>query len=423
MKFQTFAALAAVLTPFASVAGDSIETLASSVRGGTANLDVRVRSETVDQDNFDEEGDALTVRARLGYTTGRWNGLDGQLEYEGLTSLGSGDRFNSTGNGQADHPVVADPDVNELNQAWLRWSGLPQTTIQYGRQRIVLDNARFVGNVGWRQNEQTYGAASLTTRLIPRTTLTDAYVDYINSFRYWDFDPTANVNLKNDIDVSAHLVNAQVTVIGLALKLTAYGYLLDFRDTPAAPASRLFGDSRTLGVRASGAMRVRALTWSYALEFAGQRDYAGADSVTDADYWLAELALGRGALKFTLGHERLDGDGTYSFQTPLATAHAHQGWADQFLVTPLDGLGRRYASLSAGARKLSLTLTFHDFDSVRGSQDYGSEVDLLASLTVIENLVLSAKLARYDAEAYPATGTSSRTFDTTKSWLFAEYRF
>lgn len=423
MKFQTFAALAAAFMPLASVAGDPIDTLASSVRSGTANVDLRVRSETVDQDDFDDKGDAFTVRARLGYTTGQWNKLDAQLEYEGLTSVGGGHRFNSTGNGEADHPVVADPDVNELNQAWVRWSGLPQTTIKFGRQRIVLDNARFVGNAGWRQNEQTYDAALLTTRLIPRTTLTYAYVDNVNSFRYWDFDSTADVDLNDDIDVSAHLVNASVSVFDTALRVTAYGYLLDFHDAPAAPASRLFGDSRTLGVRASGAVPIAALTLSYALEFAGQQDYADAGSATDAGYRLAELALGRGAVKCALGRERLEGDGTYSFQTPLATAHAHQGWADQFLITPLDGLERRYVSLSAGVRKLSLTLTFHDFQSDRASVDYGSEVDLLASLTVIENLTVSAKLARYDAEAYPVTGASGRTFDTTKSWLFAEYRF
>jgi hypothetical protein len=422
MKIQTCLLIAA-LSPFATFASDPIETLPLSVRSGTPNIDLRVRSETVDQDNFEDKGEALTARARVGYTTGKWNALDAQLEYEGLTSIGSDHRFNSSENGQADHPMVADPDVNEVNQAWVRWSGLPQTTIKYGRQRIVLDNARFVGNAGWRQNEITYDAALLTSRIIPRTTFTYAYVSNVDSFRFFDFDPTAAVDLKDDIDVSAHLVNASGSVIDKTLQLTAYAYLLDFHDIPAAPAARLFGDSKTLGVRATGAVPIAAFTFSYALEYAAQRDYADAASGTDADYVLAELTLGYGRAKGTVGHERLEGDGTYSFQTPLATAHAHQGWADQFLITPLDGLERNYVSLTGGVQKLSMTLTYHDFQSDRGGADYGSELDVLASFTPIENLVLSAKLARYDADAFPTEGTPAQSVDTTTSWLLAVYKF
>jgi hypothetical protein len=42
------------------------------------------------------------------------------------------------------------------------WAGLK---LKAGRQRIKLDDDRWVGNVGWRQNEQTYDAARLQTNL------------------------------------------------------------------------------------------------------------------------------------------------------------------------------------------------------------------------------------------------------------------
>ena len=416
------AALAVALPGFA-VAADSLEQLGARVSGGKPNVELRVRSETVEQDNFDDDGRALTARARVGYTTAAWNALDAQLEYEGARSLGSDEHYNSSENGHTDRPMVADPDFDELNQAWIRWSGLPKTAIKYGRQRIVFDNARFVGNAGWRQNEATFDAALLSTQIIPRTTLSYARVTNVDSFRYFDFDPGAGVDLDNDLDVAAHLVNAAVSVIDQKLKVVAYGYRADFRRVPAGPVARLFADTQTFGLRATGAVPLHRLVLSYAAEFARQDDYADAASMKALDYSLLELGVAHGAWKLSAGRERLGSNGQVSVQTPLATAHAHQGWADQFLVTPVEGLERRYAGLGATVRKLTMALTYHQFDAARGGADYGDEVDLLASYALIENLSLSAKLARYHADQYPVAGTPPSSFDTTKSWVYAEYKF
>jgi hypothetical protein len=51
--------------------------------------------------------------------------------------------------------VVADPAFLAINRFALLNNSLANTTLTLGRQRIVLDDARFVGNGGWRQNEQT----------------------------------------------------------------------------------------------------------------------------------------------------------------------------------------------------------------------------------------------------------------------------
>ncbi|WP_246051607.1 alginate export family protein [Panacagrimonas perspica] len=416
-------ACAAALSPVLAWAADSAGQLGRNISGGKPNVELRVRSETVEQDSFDHDGEALTVRARVGYTTAKWNALDAQMEYEGARSIGSDEHYNSSENGHVDRPMVADPDFDELNQAWLRWTGLPQTTLKYGRQRIVFDNARFVGNVGWRQNETTFDAALLSTQLLPRTTLTYAWVSNVDSSRYFDLDPGPAVKLANDLNVGAHLVNASVAVVDRRLQLTGYGYLLDFHDAPVGPATRLYGDTQTYGLRATGAAPVQAMTVSYAAEFASQDGYADAVHSPSLHYSLLELVLVRGIFKATVGREQLDGDGAISFQTPLATAHMHQGWADQFLITPPGGLERCYVGLSANLRKLGLSLLLHDFESAKGNADYGDEVDVLVSYALVENLNLSAKLARYSADEYPVAGTPERTFDTTKSWVYAEYKF
>src|SRR5690606_16290967 len=116
----------------------------------------RVRYETVDQGTIAENADAVTARVRAGL----------ELKASGFAVLGEvestlaivGD-YNDTipGNGIEPFPTVADPENIELNRLQVSYMR-NGTGATIGRQRIVLDNARFVGNVGWRQNEQTYDA-------------------------------------------------------------------------------------------------------------------------------------------------------------------------------------------------------------------------------------------------------------------------
>ena len=75
--------------------------------------------------------------------------------------------YNSTRNGITDRPVVADPTGTDVNQALILYRGIDSTLIRAGRQRINLDNQRFVGAVGWRQNDQTYDGISLSNTSLP----------------------------------------------------------------------------------------------------------------------------------------------------------------------------------------------------------------------------------------------------------------
>ncbi|MGQ0501068.1 MAG: hypothetical protein ACT4P0_00435 [Panacagrimonas sp.] len=423
------------IAPLAATAADPLSNLPFNISGGTPNLDVSLRYEHVDQDNLKEEADALTVRTRLGYTTGKWNEIDGQIEYENLTILGEDD-FNSLTNGKTTFPVVADAKTSELNQGWIRYSGLPKTQIKYGRQRIIFDNARFVGNVGWRQTEMTYDATLLTSTLIPRLTFNYAYLTNINSFRFFDYDvnpdpAVVTLEADDDVDVKGHLINASLAAIEKKLVLTGYGYLLDFDVIPAGGGpARLFKDTQTIGLRATGAIPVAPFTFSYALEYADQQQYKDSLDTVDAAYTLIEAAVTYGKVKLTLGHETLEGDGVnHSFQTPLSTIHAFDGWADQFLITPLAGLVRSYAAINANLGQVGLMAVYHQFESDEDSIDYGDEIDLLASYKMIENLTLFAKYAAYSAEEFPTfvpatpPGSPPKTFDTDKLWLYAEYKF
>lgn len=384
--------------------------LAEAVAAGKPALELRLRAEHVDNESAAtlRDATATTLRARLGYTTGAWLGFAAGLEYEGVTALDKHDYNDGTaGSSQAARPVIADPAASELNQSWLRYSGIPGTTLQVGRQRLLLDNQRFVGNVGWRQNEQTYDGAVVVNKGVPGTELTYAYLHNVNGIVFTNFPLRAN------------LVNVSYTP-GSWLKAVLYGYWLDFEASNAGNRQ----DSQTQGMRLTGAPVLGGtVKLLYTAEYARQSEFEEASAAAQVDYWLGEAGATLGGAAVRLGYEVLGSNGgLYAVQTPLATLHAHDGWADLFLTTPAAGLRDAYASLAAKLGGLALAATVHRFSADFGGADYGDEFDLSVGHALDPQWSALLKVASYDAGASPAA-TFAGNVDTAKGWLQVEYRF
>lgn len=383
-----------------ATAAEPLENLRYAISGGSPNLDLRLRYEGVNQDNALEKADALTLRTRLGYTTGKWNQLDASAEYEGIAYAGDEQYDNNPAPtiGRAGYSIIPDPKGSELNQAWVRYTGIKDTVLKLGRQRLIFDNARWIGNVGWRQNEMTYDAYLLTNTSLPKTTVNYAYLSNANTIFFSDFQ------------LHAHLLNVAYVATPW-LKLSAYGYLLDF-DLDVA----IRQDTQTLGLRAAGEIEKGPGKLSYAVEYAQQSDYEDSVDTVDADYTLIEVGYGVKLIGGKLGYEVLgSNDGLYGLQTPLATLHAHVGWADQFLNTPATGLRNVYASLNGTAYNLAWLVRYHQWTADSGGADYGTEVDLQVTYPINDSLSVGAKYADYNADSF--------SVDTRKTWLSAEYKF
>lgn len=388
----------------ANAAADNKTSLTAALTHGQPTGNIRLRYEDISQDNALIDGQAFTLRTRLGYQTESWHGFDALAEYEGTHAIGGDDSYNSGApvlsntNNRTNFSTVADPTGNELNRAWLQYAGLGNTRIKLGRQRLIFDNARFIGNSGWRQNERTYDAISVVNKTLPNTTLTYAYLIQSNSRFY------------NDNKISSHLANLNWTASDL-LKLSAYGYFIDFRDNDRTRRVPNTPDHRVLGVRATGDYKIL----SYALEYADQSDYADSPSTVNADYYLAELGLDLGSIIPKVGYELLAGDGRFGFTTAFANNQPFLGWADIFVNTPPQGVRDAYASLTGQTGDFTLTAVYHDFESDAGSQNFGSEIDLLISKPITERLSLLFKYADFQAENFAV--------DTRRYWLQAEYAF
>ena len=115
----------------------------------------RLRHEAVVDGAFALDARATTLRLRAGLRFGRDDGFSALLEGEGIAS--AGDAHDSGANRGAGRPGVLDPEGAGLNQAWVAWKS-PALAATAGRQRLLFANQRWIGNSGWRQDEQTFDA-------------------------------------------------------------------------------------------------------------------------------------------------------------------------------------------------------------------------------------------------------------------------
>ncbi|MHB0766612.1 alginate export family protein [Stutzerimonas sp. NM35] len=379
-------------------------------------FDLRYRYEHVDQDNALRHANAQTLRTRIGVQTGSWYGLSALVEADNLSRLGKA-AYNNTRNGQTDYSAVPDPDGSEINQALLRYDHAQGSAV-VGRQRINLDNQRFVGGVGWRQNEQTYDGLLGQLKPIDGLALTYAYIDNINSIFGPEDNRFDNFTNPANIEGHSHLINAQYQAMP-ELTVTAYSYLLGLDNIASVNSAAMLGSlsSKTTGVRLNGAVQ----GVSYVLEYARQKDYADNPLELSSEYYLAELGYTIKGVALKGGMEVLGGDssgaGNRAFQTPLATKHAFQGWADTFLLTPADGVQDVYVGGSLPLFGGTLQLWYHDFRAERGSQQYGEELDISYSraIPLVKGLVATVKYAGYDADDF--------SVDTEKLWAQLQYSY
>lgn len=388
------------ISPAAFAENSFYEALSS----GKAKLDTRLRYETVESAkpgiNYTS---ALTIRTRLGYETGTLFKTKGYIEMSDNRIVGGVDNYTKPG-----HSTIADPEATRLNQAYLKTSPLEGLTATVGRQRIILDNARFVGNVGWRQTEQVYDAARIEYSIADFK----ADVSYL-----WDVHGIVSTNpalTREAQDILANL--SYKTPVG---KVTGYYYLNKNQEAL---------EIATTGLRFAGKMKAGEVGVNYQAEYAMQsaKAFRGAKD-KDADYFHGAFGASYKGFGLAAGYEVLGSDdATYGFQTPLATKHAFNGWADQFLVTKDYGLADTYIKLSGSVAGIKMAAIYHSYESVdsasagESSFDLGSEIDVVIVKPFAKKYKVGVKFADYSAAANTA---ELGYFDTTKYWAFAEMKF
>ena len=370
------------------------------LKDGTATLDVRYRLEQVDDDDALEKATASTIRTRLGFKTGMWNNLTAFVEMEDVRPIGD-DQFNSTTNGKTDYALVADPEGTELNRAWIGYKLNEQASFKLGRQRIVRDKGRLIGNVGWRQNEQTFDSITGNWKNSDWSVWGGWLARANRIFGDQHPDP-----VKRQFELQGYVGEAAWTSsIG---ELAVIAQFLEFENAPAI-------SHRNLGLRLLGKkMAGEKTTINYRVQYVDQDSYKDADSENQAEYIAFTGGVTVAKWNGSLNYELLSGDGSYAFMRPLATLHAYNGWADRFLNTPDDGLQDLFVALNRKIDKWSVGARYHSFDADEGNVDYGSEWGVIVKRHFSKRYLALFKFADYSGD-----GTLP---DTQKIWLSIEVK-
>ncbi len=357
---------------------------------GRVSLSGRYRFEYVDQQGITRSAKASTLRTRLGFTSGTLHGLSFKLEVEDVSVIGE-DTYNSTVNGNEDRPVVADPDGTEVNEAYVSVTTIPDTVVRAGREALKFDNLRFIGDVGWRQNNQTFDGVNVANTSLEGLRLIYGYVGNVNRI----FGEDSSVG-----DFKSNLQLFNISSTGLEdFTITSYIYLLDVKDSPGVSTANY-------GIRGYGERPLNeSLKLLYDAEYAFQQDYENNPVDYSVHYWRASSGLKFSDFKLSGGFESLGSDdGKAAFSTPFATLHKWNGWADKFLVTPETGLDDAYAGVEYARsdlceclEKASVAVVYHYFSAEEGSLKYGEEWDADLSVHFSRYFQFGLKYANFQS--------------------------
>jgi len=349
----------------------------------------------------------LTLRSRIAFKTAEYNGFSFYIQGHNVSY--AIDDFRYPGGGNPEYDVIADPDGSRIHQMYFDLKMFSNSKLRVGRQEILLDDVRLIGNVGWRQNGQSFDAVTFTNTT-NKNKLTLSYINQVNTI------------FLTSVDLDSLILINNTYKTGKDSFVTAFAYLLDTESTE--PTSR---DCGTYGLRVVDRLFDMKLDVTYAI----QEDYADGEG-HGGDMWnvlLTDKFIG--GTTFGLGLNRISGQNNNDrpFDTLYSTAHKYNGWADQFLATNggtlVNGLLDIYAQIKGKAMGGSWTLVYHDFDTTETGQGfeekYGTEFDGVFVKKINKNLKYLLKFAKYNAKSY--ADAINPTHDETVYWGRIIYTF
>ena len=425
-------------------------TFLESIKDGKPMTNFRLRYESVDQEAFQpapnatqklDTAHAFTLRSLIGWQTAPYKNFSFAAQLTDVHEFNhnfNDRRENLSEPGKANYANIVDPSFTDVNQLFVDWTGIKNTRMRLGRQQVNLDNVRFIGDIGFRQNMQVFDGVSVLNKSIPDTEIFAAHFDQVRQI---------NTELRQgDIEI----VNAKYR-ISPSESLVGYAYLVDVANlgqnngNPLAASTAAQGgnglgasqdlvktattdaSSKTFGLRLDGVRKIDD-NWKalYTTEYAKQTDYKDGSDLIDAHYF----KLGGGAMynswSVRIDHEKLSSnDGKYAFQTPLGTNHLFQGWADQFLATPRQGMEDTFVTVAGSIGKAKLQAEYHVFKSDEKFQSigklgdkYGTEFDASVMYPFTDKISGKLEYAKFnESDVYGGLSSAARKGDKEVVWV------
>ncbi len=383
--------------------------------GGSIRLRAEQASDGVLGVGKDQKGSWITQMSRLQVEGSSKEGLSLFLQIQDSRTWGGEDHAFPP-------PSVTDTGTDasanglDMHQAYVKIDDFlaPKGHAQIGRQEIIFDDARLVGNIGWIQNPQTFDAFRWTYQrenfnadvVAAQVIANDTHPTMVNVTS----DSTADTNdgafyaLHTSFKIAQGVINPFLYQVQKPLRLKPGGTVsFDHLQTIGAYIKQQFG--------------------AFGLIFQGgnQTGQVTAAKKHKANFYSLELKAKLSGLGFSLGQDQYSGDKvkgggeSNTFNALYATNHAYFGFMDKFLFTPSTGINDSYVKLSAPIAGAKLALNYHNFATASGSYDpnqsMGSEADLTLKIptkTVALQLGYSAYTGKGEVN-YGSTGDTTRS--------------
>ena len=222
-------ALGMVTAATAAEEGEA-EGIVDALIGGKPTLNVRGRIELAKQSSL-ERSESYTIRTRLGYGTKPWHGVRIYTNFENIAAATEKTYWHQAKTPPPNKTPIGDPPATEINEGFLEvkrpdWLG---SQLIAGRQAIAYDDARFIGDIPWRQNQQTFDAVEGRSSFgIDDLSVKYGWIGYVNRiFGGGGSNPNAR-----DFTSNSHVINVSYDAISQA-NISAFAYLLDLENSAA----------------------------------------------------------------------------------------------------------------------------------------------------------------------------------------------
>lgn len=318
-------------------------------------------------------------------------------------------------------PAIVDPKGTEVNQFHLTYQ-LEDINFLLGRQSITHGEQRFIGDLGFRQNDQTYDGLRVQTRFAENVSIDYSYITQVNRIFGDDAGRTlsrADIRHNNlsgqrpavqygDHKIEGHILHSEFSYFEyISLSTTA----IAVHNVDVAAFS-----NRSLHLKADFKRKHKRVRWFGSLAYAWQKKQQSQNKM-GIDYWQTELGAKIGQWQISGRYEYFGENGDEAFITPLATLHKFQGWTDQFINTPRQGLIDQSLRLFWRKRPYSIDIRYHDFKSVKGSTTIGDELNADFVFKVKRKHELKLRYAVFNA----GLKQTIRPNDIRKTFLMYSY--
>lgn len=384
---------------FAKDQTDNDSLIENYLQNTDIDLSFRVRNEQVER--RDQTAHANTVKFRIRSKTSISQNWRFEIELDHVETLSKAHHSDGVvANGKL---VIPDPEGTEINQLFLNIN-YESLQARLGRQKIAFSEQRFVGSVDFRQNDQTFDAISLKTSLMTSSQLDYAFITNVNrifgdnaspylapeDIRFEDLAGIRPAGLRGDHRVNGNLVNFSIKEWD-HLEVNSYYYRIVNKTSPNF-------SNQTHGIRAEYLKKIGKTHLLANIELALQQQ-----ENSPVDDWLTysmfEIGARYKSFQLSVRQERLnEKDGT-AFITPLATLHKFNGWTDQFLHTPAEGLLDHRVRLQWKKRPITIDFRYHQYSTSKNAAPIGSEINVDFIYSLHRKHEIRVRYADFNAES------------------------